>query len=101
MKVFNVQEAKTHLSRFLEQAASGEVILIGKYGKPMAKLSAYAPHSELRPLGGLEGQIHLSPDFDDEDPFDRMLIAQAIHEDLTLITHNRKLEPYGIHILWT
>ncbi len=36
-----------------------------------------------------------------QDPFDRMLIAQAIHEDLTLITHDRKLEPYGTKIIWT
>lgn len=35
------------------------------------------------------------------DPFDRMLVAQALHENLTLITHDRKLEPYGAKILWT
>jgi len=68
MKVINVQEAKTHLSRFIERTCQGEVILIGKYGKPLAKLVAYAPQSELRPLGGLEGKIVASPDFDEEDP---------------------------------
>jgi len=68
MKVINVQEAKTHLSRFIEQARAGEVILIGKYGRPLAKLSAYAPQNELRPLGGMEGNISIAPDFDDEDP---------------------------------
>lgn len=36
-----------------------------------------------------------------QDPFDRMLIAQARHERLTLITHDRKFEPYGLPILWT
>lgn len=36
-----------------------------------------------------------------QDPFDRMLIAQALHEKLILITHDRKLEPYGAKILWT
>ena len=36
-----------------------------------------------------------------QDPFDRMLVAQALHENLTLITHDRKLEPYGAKILWT
>lgn len=35
------------------------------------------------------------------DPFDRMLIAQALEEKLTLITHDRKMEPYGLKILWT
>ncbi len=36
-----------------------------------------------------------------QDTFDRMLVAQALHENLTLITHDRKLEPYGAKILWT
>jgi prevent-host-death family protein len=68
MKVINVQEAKTHLSRYLEQARAGQTILIGKYGKPLAKLSPYSPQSEPRPLGGLEGKISIASDFDDEDP---------------------------------
>lgn len=36
-----------------------------------------------------------------QDPFDRMLIAQARHERLTLITHDRKFEAYDLPILWT
>lgn len=35
------------------------------------------------------------------DPFDRMLIAQALTEGLTLVTHDRLFQPYGIPILWT
>jgi PIN domain nuclease of toxin-antitoxin system len=35
------------------------------------------------------------------DPFDRMLVAQTIFEDLTLVTHDRKLEAYQAPILWT
>lgn len=35
------------------------------------------------------------------DPFDRMLVAQARAEGLTLVTHDRLLEPYDIEILWT
>jgi PIN domain nuclease of toxin-antitoxin system len=34
------------------------------------------------------------------DPFDRMLIAQARAEDLTLVTRDRLLEPYDVEILW-
>jgi PIN domain nuclease of toxin-antitoxin system len=34
------------------------------------------------------------------DPFDRMLIAQAQADRLTLVTHDRRLEPYGVPILW-
>ena len=34
------------------------------------------------------------------DPFDRMLIAQAQLEDLTLVTHDRHFESYGGDIIW-
>jgi len=35
------------------------------------------------------------------DPFDRMLVAQAAAESLTLVTHDRRLEPYDVSVLWT
>lgn len=35
------------------------------------------------------------------DPFDRMLVAQARIEDLTLVTHDRQLEPYEVSVIWT
>jgi PIN domain nuclease of toxin-antitoxin system len=35
------------------------------------------------------------------DPFDRMLLAQALVEGLTLVTHDRRFEPYGVPVLWT
>lgn len=34
------------------------------------------------------------------DPFDRMLVAQALAERLTLVTHDRRFEPYGARVLW-
>jgi PIN domain nuclease of toxin-antitoxin system len=34
------------------------------------------------------------------DPFDRMLVAQARAEGLTLVTHDRLLESYDVEILW-
>lgn len=77
MKVVNVQNAKTHLSRLIDEAAAGEEIVIGKHGKPLARLSAYAPREELRPLGGLEGKIRIASDFDDEDPRVERLFYQG------------------------
>jgi PIN domain nuclease of toxin-antitoxin system len=36
------------------------------------------------------------------DPFDRLLIAQALDNGLTIVTHDRAFAPYeGIDILWT
>jgi PIN domain nuclease of toxin-antitoxin system len=35
------------------------------------------------------------------DPFDRMLIAQALVERATLVSHDRALAPYGVPMVWT
>lgn len=35
------------------------------------------------------------------DPFDRMLVAQALAERATLVTHDRAFEPYGAAMIWT
>jgi len=35
------------------------------------------------------------------DPFDRMLIAQAMSEGLTIMSHNRAFAPYGVPVMWT
>jgi PIN domain nuclease of toxin-antitoxin system len=36
-----------------------------------------------------------------DDPFDRMLIAQAVTERLTLVTHDRRFAPYDVDVVWT
>ncbi len=33
------------------------------------------------------------------DPFDRMLVAQALAEGLTIVTHDPAFEPYGVQLL--
>lgn len=38
--------------------------------------------------------------FHHRDRFDRMLIVQARAEGLTIVTADRKLEPYGVPIMW-
>lgn len=35
------------------------------------------------------------------DPFDRLLIAQALEEKATLVTHDLAFEPYGAPVIWT
>lgn len=35
------------------------------------------------------------------DPFDRMLVAQALTERATLVSHDRAFEPYGVEVIWT
>ena len=63
----NIQEAKTHLSRLVEQAAAGEEIIIAKAGKPMAKLVPYIPSQPTREGGFLAGKIWESADCWDHD----------------------------------
>lgn len=62
--IVNTHEAKTHLSRLIERAAAGEEIIIGKAGKPMAKLVAYKEERSPRRPGALKGKIRIAPDFD-------------------------------------
>jgi prevent-host-death family protein len=67
MKTVNIHEAKTHLSRLVEQAAEGETIVIAKAGKPMVKivpLNAPEPRP-MRRRGFLAGQIMVPDDFDE------------------------------------
>jgi prevent-host-death family protein len=66
MGVFNVHEAKTHLSRLLERVARGEEVIIAKSGRPVAKLVPVA--AEPRRPGRLKGRIRLGPDFDEPLP---------------------------------
>ncbi|MCB1996613.1 MAG: type II toxin-antitoxin system Phd/YefM family antitoxin [Rhodoferax sp.] len=60
----NVHEAKTHLSRLLEQAHAGQEIILAKAGKPYARLMPLAPEAPVRQPGRLKGCIDTSAFFD-------------------------------------
>lgn len=62
-----MHEAKTHLSRLVERAAAGEEIVIGKAGKPVARLIPYVEKREPRRLGLMRGQIWMAPDWDSDE----------------------------------
>jgi prevent-host-death family protein len=61
----NVHEAKTHLSRLLEQVERGEEIVIARAGKPIARLVPYRAVQGPRTPGGWEGRVRIADDFDD------------------------------------
>ena len=69
MLVVNVHEAKTHFSALLARVAAGEEIIIGKAGKPVARLVPYRDERQPRQPGGWE-TVWISDDFDDELPED-------------------------------
>ena len=66
MKTVNIHEAKTHLSRLVEEAARGEPFVIAKAGKPMVKVLALdAPTGKkIRRFGFMKGEISIPEDFD-------------------------------------
>lgn len=66
MQTINIHEAKTHLSRLVEQAAKGEPFIIAKAGKPLVKVMPLsAPEAEqVKRLGFMAGQIAVPDDFD-------------------------------------
>lgn len=67
MKLVNIQAAKTHLSRLVEEAAAGEEIVLAKAGRPYVKLVPCTPSATPRKLGGWEGELEVPPDFDEID----------------------------------
>lgn len=66
MQTINIHEAKTHLSRLLEQVVNGEPFIIAKAGKPMVKVvSLSAPDArQVKRLGFMSSQMSVPDDFD-------------------------------------
>ncbi len=64
MQIVNIHEAKTHLSRLLEQVAGGDEIIIAKAGKAMARLAPLEATPKKRQLGLLKGTLNVPDDFD-------------------------------------
>ena len=67
MQTVNIHEAKTQLSKLIEQAVKGESFIIAKAGKPMVKVTKIdAPEaSSKKRLGFMAGQISTPKDFDE------------------------------------
>ena len=66
MEIVNIHEAKTRLSKLLQQVSRGEPFIIAKAGQPIAKvISVDSPEpGQARRLGFLAGEIDVPDDFD-------------------------------------
>lgn len=64
MTTINIHEAKTHLSRLVDEAGAGKDLVIAKAGKPVARLVALTPPRPKRTPGFLKGKIRIAKDFD-------------------------------------
>lgn len=63
MPKINIHEAKTHLSRYVEEAAQGKEIIIAKAGKPVARIAPLVAVKAPRKLGLLNGKARIPEDF--------------------------------------
>jgi len=66
-KIVNVHEAKTHLSRLLEDVERGEDVVIARAGRPVARLVP-ARSVGTRSPGSWKGRVVVSDDFDETPP---------------------------------
>ncbi|MDF1591162.1 MAG: type II toxin-antitoxin system prevent-host-death family antitoxin [Desulfobacterales bacterium] len=64
MQITNISEAKAQLSALIEKVLAGEDVIIGKAGKPVAKLIRYENNRQPRHPGALKGKIKIADDFD-------------------------------------
>ncbi len=61
---FNIHEAKTHLSRLIEDVANGNEVLIAKGGRAMARLVPLRRDDNPRRPGMLKGKLKIADEFD-------------------------------------
>lgn len=65
MEIMNITDAKAQLSKMIEQVTAGEEVIIGKAGKPVAKLVKYTNSDIKRTPGALANKIKIADDFDE------------------------------------
>ena len=61
--IINISEAKTQLSALIRKVIAGEEVIIGKTGRPIAKLVRYERNEKIRHPGGLKGRIKIAEGF--------------------------------------
>ena len=66
----NIHDAKTHFSKLIHQALSGDEVIIAKAGKPLIRLVPYTDDIGARRGGQFKGLIEVSDDFDAPLPDD-------------------------------
>jgi prevent-host-death family protein len=71
--VVNIHEAKTHLSKIVDQAAAGREVIIAKAGRRVARLVPLESGPRPKKLGRLKGKFRIPDDFN--QPLDEQVIA--------------------------
>jgi prevent-host-death family protein len=68
METVNIYEAKAKLSKLISQAAAGDDVIIGRNGKPVARLTQIEEKKRVVRFGLLKGKIKIAKDFDEPLP---------------------------------
>jgi prevent-host-death family protein len=74
MSAINIYEAKTQLSKLVDQAAAGKDVIIARGGKPVARLTSLDGAPRKIRFGLLKGKVKVAADFD--SPLPDELLAQ-------------------------
>ena len=75
-KIVNMHEAKTNLSKLVEEAERGEDILLARAGKVVARIVALRP-GRTRELGQWKGKVRMAEDFDAPLPEDELTLWEG------------------------
>ena len=62
-RMVNIHKAKTELSRLIGEVIVGEVVVIAKAGKPVAKLIPFQKTTRIRKPGTAKGKVWIASDF--------------------------------------
>ncbi|MDR2844702.1 MAG: type II toxin-antitoxin system prevent-host-death family antitoxin [Puniceicoccales bacterium] len=81
MNTINIQAAKTHLSRLVEQVVAGEEIILAKAGKPLVKLVPFKSVKAPRKGGQWQGQVWETSDCWAPDTEDLLEIEGGLMPD--------------------
>lgn len=72
MQSFTVHEAKTQLSKLIEQACRGEEVIIARGAHPVVRLVPVGEVKGRRQPGVLRGKLHVGAEFFEPLPADEL-----------------------------
>lgn len=79
MKTYNIHEAKTHLSKILNEVREGETVYIAKAGKKLVELKPVKEKKKKIPWGLLKDKMWVADDWDSEET--NMEIAKSFYQE--------------------
>ena len=78
MKAVNLQDAKTHLSRYVDDVEQGEVVILCRHNKPIAEIRSIEKAEEGTPEFGIYDGFGVSPEFFEPLPDDLLRAFEGL-----------------------